>query len=168
MSSTRKKVVTGLAVAFVVAAVVAPSAGARVDISAAEPTTSGSDTSKRTATELGQSTNPSGDLSERTATELAQSTNLGGDLSERTATELAQSTNLGGDFSERTATELAQSTNLAPSPAPSGGSSGFDWGDAAIVGGGALGLALIGLGGAVVFTRRRGRIQRSRTPVVSS
>jgi len=150
MSSTRKRVVTGLAVTFVVAAVVAPSAGARVDISAAEPTTPASDTSKRTATELGQSTNPSGDLSERTATELAQSTNLG------------------GDFSERTATELAQSTNLAPSPARSGGSSGFDWGDAAIVGGGALGLALIGLGGAVVFTRRRGRIQRSRTPVVSS
>ena len=150
MRSTRKQVITGLAVAFVVAAVVAPSAGARVDISAAEPTTPASDTSKRTATELGQSTNP------------------GGDLSERTATELAQSTNLGGDFSERTATELAQSTNLAPSPAPSGGSSGFDWGDAAIVGGGALGLALIGLGGAVAFTRRRGRIQRSRTPVVSS
>jgi hypothetical protein len=131
MSSTRKRVVTGLAVTFIVAAVVAPSAGARVDISAAEPTASGSDTSKRTATELGQSTNP------------------------------------GGDLSQRTATELAQSTNLAPSPAPSGESSGFDWDDAAIVGG-ALGLALIGLGGVVAFTRRRGRIQRSRTPVVSS
>jgi hypothetical protein len=131
MSSTRKRVVTGLAVTFIVSAVVAPSAGARVDISAAEPTASGSDTSKRTATELGQSTNP------------------------------------GGDLSQRTATELAQSTNLAPSPAPSGESSGFDWDDAAIVGG-VLGLALIGLGGVVAFTRRRGRIQRSRTPVVSS
>jgi hypothetical protein len=149
MSSTRKRVVTGLAVTFVVAAVVAPSAGARVDISAAEPTTPASDTSKRTATELGQSTNPASDTSKRTATELGQSTNLGGNLSERTATE------------------LAQSTNLAPSPAPSGESSGFDWDDAAIVGG-ALGLALIGLGGVVAFTRRRGRIQRSRTPVVSS
>jgi hypothetical protein len=149
MSSTRKRVVTGLAVTFIVAAVVAPSAGARVDISAAEPTASGTDTSKRTATELGQSTNPNGDLSERTATELAQSTNLGGGLSERTATE------------------LAQSTNLSPSPNPGGESSGFDWSDAAIVGGG-LGLALIGLGAVVAFTRRRGRIQRSRTPVVSS
>jgi hypothetical protein len=146
MSNTRKRVVTGLAVTFIVAAVVAPSAG---DISAAEPTTSGSDTSKRTATELGQSTNPASDTSKRTATELGQSTNLGGNLSERTATE------------------LAQSTNLAPSPAPSGESSGFDWDDAAIVGG-VLGLALIGLGGVVAFTRRRGRIQRSRTPVVSS
>jgi hypothetical protein len=131
MSSTRKRVVTGLAVTFVVAAVVAPSAGARVDISAGSPNT------------------PSRGLSERTATELGQSTNLGGNLSERTATE------------------LAQSTNLAPSPAPSGESSGFDWDDAAIVGG-VLGLALIGLGGVVAFTRRRGRIQRSRTPVVSS
>jgi hypothetical protein len=149
MSSTRKRVVTGLAVTFIVAAVVAPSAGARVDISAAEPTASGSDTSKRTATELGQSTNP------------------GGDLSQRTATELAQSTNPGGGLSERTATELAQSTNLSPSPTSGGESSGFDWDDAAFVGG-ALGLALIGLGGVVAFTRRRGRIQRSRTPVVSS
>jgi hypothetical protein len=149
MSSTRKRVVTGLAVTFVVAAVVAPSAGARVDISAGSPNT------------------PSRGLSERTATELGQSTNLGGDASKRTATELGQSTNLGGNLSERTATELAQSTNLAPSPAPSGESSGFDWDDAAIVGG-ALGLALIGLGGVVAFTRRRGRIQRSRTPVVSS
>ncbi len=167
MSNTRKRVVTGLAVTFIVAAVVAPSAGARVDISAAEPTTPASDTSNRTATELGQSTNAGGDLSQRTATELAQSTNLGGGLSERTATELAQSTNLGGGSSERTATELAQSTNLSPSPTSGGESSGFDWDDAAIVGG-ALGLALIGLGGVVAFTRRRGQAQRSHTPVVSS
>jgi hypothetical protein len=132
MSRTRKRIITGIAAALIVAVVVAPGASARDSISAES------------------SSAPSGDLSARTPTELGQS------IGEPSGPKFA-----------RTPTELGQSTNLS-STAPSGGSSGIDWGDAAIVGGGALALVLVGLGGVALLNRRRGGIRKSRTPVASS
>jgi len=132
MTRTPNRIITGLAAALAVAAVVAPSASARVSISAESPSA------------------PSGDLSARTPTELGQSTG-----------------EPGGPKFARTPTELGQSTNLS-STAPSGGSSGIDWGDTAILGGSVLGLAMIGVGGVVARNRRRGGIRKSRAPVVSS
>jgi hypothetical protein len=50
----------------------------------------------------------------------------------------------------------------APATAPtivrvSAGNDGFDWGDAGIGAGGAFALSIIGLGGALVASQRRGR-----------
>jgi hypothetical protein len=156
MSRTSSKIIRHLAPALVVAAVVAPSASA----------------SERTATELAQSTGatpaaaPSGGPSERTATELAQAVGEPGDASgteavqtsARTATELAQAVGEPGD-----AVQPGDYQNLGATGSESGG---FDWGDFAIVAGGAA--FLIGIGGIVLFTRRRDAVRRSRTPVVSS
>jgi hypothetical protein len=142
MSRTRNKIIGSLATALVVAGAVAPGAIA----------------SERTATELGQSTGsppaatPSGESSERTAAELGQAVGEPGD---------------GNAAFARTATELGQSTDLSPSLVPGGESGGFNWGDAAIVAGGGMAL-LIGVGGILLFTRRRGDVRKPRTPVVSS
>ena len=159
MSRTRNKIIQSLAPMLVVGAIVAPSAGA----------------SERTATELGQSTNlsasatPSGQSSERTATELGQALGehgAGNGAFERTATELGQATD--SSLAARTATELGQSTDISPPPTPGSESSGFDWDDVALVGGGVLGLVLIGVGGVVLISRRRGGVRKPRTPAVSS
>ena len=107
---------------------------------------------------------PSASASERTATELAQSTGAtpaaapSGGASERTATELAQAVGEPGD-----AAQAGDYQNLRATGSESGG---FDWGDFAIVAGGAA--FVIGIGGIVLFTRRRDAVRRSRTPVVSS
>jgi hypothetical protein len=158
MSRTRNTIITSLAAA-VVAAAVAPGASA----------------SERTATELGQSTasppaaTPNGESSERTATELGQSTGglpsakPSGGSSERTATELGQAVGEPADGKLARAVEAGDQDLRSPA----GESGGFNWGDAAIVAGGGLAL-LIGVGGIVLFTRRRGALRRSRTPVVSS
>jgi hypothetical protein len=138
MSRTRNKIIQSLAPMLVVGAIVAPSAGA----------------SERTATELGQSTN------------LSASATPSGQSSERTATELGQSTD--SSLAARTATELGQSTDISPPPTPGSESSGFDWDDVALVGGGVLGLVLIGVGGVVLISRRRGGVRKPRTPAVSS
>jgi hypothetical protein len=138
MSHMRSKIITSLAAPLVIAAAVAPSAGA----------------SERTATELGQSTDPAVGASERTATELGQSTD-------------SPPASRNG-LSHRTTTELGQSTNLSSASTSSGESGGFDWGDAAIVGSGAFALVLVGLGGVALLNRRRGGIRKSRTPVASS
>jgi hypothetical protein len=166
MSRTRSKIIQSLAPVLVLGAIVAPSAGA----------------TERTATELGQSTDPSASIalssesSQRTATELGQSTGSppaatpSAESAERTATELAQAVGEPGDRNGAfagTATEFGQSTDLSPSLAPPGESGGFNWGDAAIVAGGGLAL-LIGVGGIVLFSRRRGAVRKPRTPVVSS
>jgi hypothetical protein len=166
MNRTRNVTITAIASALVVAAVVAPSAGA----------------SERTATELGQSAAPpssatpsGGDPSERTATELGQAVDepaAGNAISPdaRTVTELSQAVGEpgdGGDKFARTSTELGQSTNLSASPTPSGESDGFDWGPVAIAGGSVLGLTLMGLG-VIALGRRRGTIRKSRAPAVSS
>jgi hypothetical protein len=135
MSHMRSKIITSLAAPLVIAAAVAPSAGA----------------SERTATELGQSTDPAVGASERTATELGQSTGQPG-----------------GPKFARTPTQLGQSANLSSTSTSNSESGGFDWGDAAIVGGGALVLVLVGLGGVALLNRRRGGIRKSRTPVASS
>jgi hypothetical protein len=172
MSRTRNKIIRSLIPALVVAAAVA----------------SGASASERTATELGQSIGspPTATPNGRTATELGQSTGglasakPSGESSDRTATELGQAVGEPGDRVQtfaRTATELGQTVG-EPGDAvhagdyqdlrsPAAESGGFDWGDAAIVAGGGLGL-LIGAGGIVLFTRRRGGLRRSRTPVVSS
>ncbi|MGH3340959.1 MAG: hypothetical protein ACRDPL_19295, partial [Propionibacteriaceae bacterium] len=142
----------------------APSAGAAP---ASDPA---SDKVARTPTELGQSTGePSGRKFARTPAELGQSTGEpSGRKFARTPAELGQSTDEpSGPKMARTPTELGQSTNLS-STAPSGGSSGIDWGDTAIFGGIMLGLAMIGLGGVVARNRRRGTAQRSSTAAVSS
>ena len=138
MSRTRNKIIQSLAPMLVVGAIVAPSAGA----------------SERTASELGQSTN------------LSASATPSGQSSERTATELGQSTD--SSLAARTATELGQSTDISPPPTPGSESSGFDWDDVALVGGGVLGLVLIGVGGVVLISRRRGGVRKPRTPAVSS
>ena len=117
MSHMRSKITTSLAAALVIAAAVAPSAGA----------------SERTATELGQSTGQPG-----------------------------------GPKFARTFTELGQSTNLSSTSTSNSESGGFDWGDAAIVGGAAFALVLVGLGGVALLNRRRDGIRKSRTPAVSS
>src|ERR671924_298787 len=54
----------------------------------------------------------------------------------------------------------------SPSPTPTGDSTGTDWGDVGIVAGGVL--MLIGLGGLVLFARRRGSVEKPRTTAVSS
>jgi hypothetical protein len=133
MSRTRKRIITGMAAALAVAAVVAPSASARVSISAESQSASSGDLSARTPTELGQSTGQPG-----------------------------------GPKFARTPTELGQSTNLSSTPTSNGESGGFDWGDAAIVGGAAFALVLVGLGGVAVLNRRRDGIRKSRAPAVSS
>lgn len=149
MSRTRSKIVTSLAAALVVAATVAPSASAAGD--ASSPGDSG-----RTAAERAQAVGEPGD---------------GNGTSARTATELGQSTDpsppvaAGNQSSRRTATELGQSTGL--SPTPSDESSGLAWNDVAIAGG-VLGLVAIGIGGMVLFSRRRGTVRKARTPVASS
>lgn len=53
-----------------------------------------------------------------------------------------------------------------PSPTTSSGSSGFDWGVAAVAGGGVL--VVLALIGTALVSRRRGETQRSQTRVVSS
>jgi hypothetical protein len=149
MIHTRSKIVTSLAAALVIGAAVVPSASVADD---ASPGASG-----RTATELGQAVGEPRD---------------GDSAFARTATELGQSTDpsppvtASNESSRRTATELGQSTGLSPSPAPSDESGGLDWNDVAIVGG-VLGLVAIGIGGMVLFTRRRGTVRKARTPVAS-
>lgn len=159
MSRTRNTIIGSLAAALMVAAAVAPGATA----------------SERTATELGQSigatpaATPSGESSGRTATELGQSTGglpsakPGGGSSERTVTELGQAV---GESADGNLTRAAQADDQ-DLRSLRGDSGAFNWGDAAIVASGGLGL-LIGVGGIVLFTRRRGALRRSRTPVVSS
>jgi hypothetical protein len=93
--------------------------------------------------------------SARTTTELGQAIGEPGEQSGAAANSLAS----------RTPTELAQT--VAPSVSASAESSGFDWGDAAIGAGTALGLALAGVT-AVVFLNRRRAIRGSRVPVASS
>jgi hypothetical protein len=93
--------------------------------------------------------------------------------SARTTTELGQAIGEPGEqigaaansLASRTPTELAQT--VAPSVTAGAGSGGFDWGDAAIGAGTALGLALVGVT-AVVFLNRRRAIRGSRVPVASS
>ena len=112
---------------------------------------------------------PGASASERTATELGQSTasppaaTPNGESSERTATELGQAVGEPADGKLARAVEAGDQDLRSPA----GESGGFNWGDAAIVAGGGLAL-LIGVGGIVLFTRRRGALRRSRTPVVSS
>jgi hypothetical protein len=66
----------------------------------------------------------------------------------------------GHDFRTIDAREAADAPSgavtdvTAPVPAEPAGSSGFEWGDAAIGAGGALGLSLLFAGGAVAITRR--------------
>jgi hypothetical protein len=166
MSRKPNTIIGSLAAALMVAAVVAPGVTA----------------SERTATELGQATGsaraamPGGEPSERTATELGQATGSaraampGGEPSERTATELGQTVGEPSDGNgafARTVTELGQSIDLSPSLASSGEPGGSDWGAAAFVAAGGMAL-LIGVGGIVLFTRRRGAVRKPRTPVVSS
>jgi hypothetical protein len=142
MSRTPKTIIGSLAAALMVAAAVAPGVTA----------------SERTATELGQATG-----SARTAAP-------GGEPNERTAMELGQAVGEPSDGNgafARSATELGQSTDLSPSLASSGESSGSNWDPAALVAAGGMAL-LIGVGGVVLVTRRRGGVRKPRTPVVSS
>ena len=82
-----------------------------------------------------------------------------GGSGERTATELGQSVGEPGEQGggataryPRTPTELGQ--RVAPSATPAVGSSGFDWGDAAIGAGAALALGLIAFGGVTMASGR--------------
>jgi hypothetical protein len=51
---------------------------------------------------------------------------------------------------------------VAKAPSDTPAPSGFDWGDAALGAGGALGLALVGVGGTVALMRRR-RVTSTRS-----
>jgi hypothetical protein len=58
-------------------------------------------------------------------------------------------------------------SSLSPSPAPAIEPTGTDWGDVRTVAGGVLGLMMIGLGGLVLVTHRRGATRKPGTSVVS-
>lgn len=55
-----------------------------------------------------------------------------------------------------------------PAVTPTSEPSATDWGDVEVVAGGVLGVMLIGLGGLVLFNRRRGTMPKPGTSVVSS
>jgi hypothetical protein len=103
----------------------------------------------------------------------AAAAQFNGGLSERTATELGQAVGEPGEqgseataLYSRTPTELGQ--RVAPSAPPAVGSSGFDWGDAAIGAGTVVALGLIAVGG-VAMANRRARVGAGPSrPAVSS
>lgn len=71
---------------------------------------------------------------------------------------------VGGGSSVATPTPTPPATSIVRVTAPS---SGFDWADAGIGAGGALGLSMVGLGGALALSQRHTRQTRRATGVAS-
>jgi hypothetical protein len=148
-----RKITMSLATAFLVAAALAPTAGA-----ASDPQSAGG--LGRTPTEIGQA---AGEPAEGTRVVLAdhrESSQASSGLG-RTPTEIGQAVGEPGDLNGAYAF-LPGTQGVA---SPEEGSGGFDWGDAAI--GAALTL-IVGVGALAIASRRRGSLRRPRTPVTSS
>jgi hypothetical protein len=153
MSRTPNKIIGSLALALVLGATLAPSAGA-----ASDPQSSGL---SRTPTEIGQAVGEPSEDAAIVQTD-AQQPNASSSELDRTPTEVGQAI---GEPSESTAVAAQLDGNQAVNSSDDD-SGGFDWGLAAIVGGG---LALLaGIGGFALSYRRRVTLQKSRTPVPSS
>jgi hypothetical protein len=150
MSRTTNKIIKGVALAFLVGGVLAPSAGADTDPFA------------RTPTERAQAVGEPGEQTSAAQTDSRQSQRVSGGLG-RTPTEIGQAVGEPGD--SNVAAAVLQPGDPIDVASPAGQSDGFDWGDAAI----GAGLALIlGIGALAVVSRRRGVLRKLRTPVTSS
>jgi hypothetical protein len=143
MSHKRNKIIRSLAPAIVVAAAVASSASAAtVDLRSPDA---------RDAARMAQQT-PGVDLRSPDA---------------RDAARAAQQTQ-GVDLRSPDARDAGRvESSLSPSPAQASEPTGTDWGDVSAVAGGVLGLVMIGLGGLVLVTRRRGATRKPGTSVAS-
>jgi hypothetical protein len=149
-----RKIIMSLATAFLVAAALAPSAGA-----ASDPQSSGG--LGRTPTEVGQAVGEPGEDNGIVQTD-AQQTNASSSGLGRTTTETGQAV---GEPSESTAIAAQPDGDQAVGSSDDD-SGGFDWGVAAVAAGG---LALLaGIGGLALTYRRRSTLRKSQTPVPSS
>ena len=144
MHRTSTKIIMGLASALVVAAFAAPSAATARALRS--PDARDAAPVARTATAA------SVDLRSPDARDAAVAAQ-GGDVDLRSP-------------DARDAGRLASSPSTSLTPGSD--STGTDWGDLRIVAGGVLGLVLIGVGGVVLHTRRRGTVRKHRSAVVSS
>jgi hypothetical protein len=146
MSRTTNKIIKGMALAFLVGGVLAPTAGAATDGLG------------RTPTERGQAVGEPGELTAAAHADGQQSQRVSAGLG-RTPTEIGQAVGEPGDPNVAAVVQPVNQAGVADE------SSGFDWGDAAI----GAGLALIlGSGALALASRRRGALRKLRTPVASS